>query len=102
MHERGLPGQGSRATRFQVLENTGYLGVSSHYWVCQEKSINKRPCIELTVSPNCEPLSSQTLVFNTLICLSDHQESVPNSTKVGVPDSKDHQALSVLTERCEG
>ena len=30
MHERdGLPGQHSRVTRLQVMENTGYLGVSS-------------------------------------------------------------------------
>ena len=62
MREWRLPGQGSRVTRFQILENTGYLGVSS-YWVCQENSINKRPSIELTVFPNCEPLSSQTFSF---------------------------------------
>ena len=102
MHKRkGLLGQASRVTRFHVLENTGYLGMSLHQ-VCQENSINKRPSIELTVFPDYEPLSSQTSVFNTLICLSDHQENVPNYTKIRIPDSKDHQALSVLTERSKG
>ena len=47
--------------------------------------------------PNCEPLSGQTLVFNTLVCLSNHQENVPNSMKIGVPDIMDHWALLVLT-----
>ena len=30
--------------------------------------------------------SGLTLVVNTLICLSDHQMSLPNSTKIAVPD----------------
>ena len=68
MGGRELPCQGFRATRFQVLENTGYLGTSSHQ-VSQENSINKRPSIELTVLQNCEPLSGKTLVFMILICL---------------------------------
>ena len=90
MYKRKVfPDQGCRGTRFQVLETTGYLDASSH-WVCQENSINKKPSVELTVFPDCDPLSGQTLVFNTLISLSDHQESVPNSMKIGVPDSMDH------------
>ena len=85
----GLPAQGSRATRFHILENTGHLGASLHQ-VSQENSINNRPSIELTVLPDCELLHGWTLVFNTIICLSDHQGSVSNPTKIGVPDSKDH------------